>query len=144
MIKVVNKSKYDLPAYAKDLDSGMDVRANIEDPIILKPLERALVSTGLFFELPDNLEIQVRPRSGLAIKEGITVLNTPGTVDAGYRNEVKVILINLSNQEVTIEPGERIAQIVLSKVYRDTLEEVLYIDENTDRGLSGFGKSGKF
>lgn len=144
MIKVVNKSKYDLPTYAKDLDSGMDVRANIEDHIILKPLERALVPTGLFFELPDNLEIQVRPRSGLAIKEGITVLNTPGTVDAGYRNEVKVILINLSNQEVTIEPGERIAQIVLSKVYRDTLEEVLYIDENTDRGLSGFGKSGKF
>ena len=144
MIKVVNKSKYNLPTYTKDLDSGMDVRANIEDPIILKPLERALVPTGLFFELPDNLEIQVRPRSGLAIKEGITVLNTPGTVDAGYRNEVKVILINLSNQEVTIEPGERIAQIVLSKVYRDTLEEVLYIDENTDRGLSGFGKSGKF
>lgn len=144
MIKVVNKSKYNLPTYAKDLDSGMDVRANIEDPIILKPLERALVPTGLFFELPDNLEIQVRPRSGLAIKEGITVLNTPGTVDAGYRNEVKVILINLSNQEVTIEPGERIAQIVLSKVYRDTLEEVLYVDENTDRGLSGFGKSGKF
>ena len=144
MIKVVNKSKYNLPTYAKDLDSGMDVRANIEDPIILKPLERALVPTGLFFELPDNLEIQVRPRSGLAIKEGITVLNTPGTVDAGYRNEVKVILINLSNQEVTIEPGERIAQIVLSKIYRDTLEEVLYIDENTDRGLLGFGKSGKF
>ena len=141
MIKVVNKSKYNLPTYAKDLDSGMDVRANIEDPIILKPLERALVPTGLFFELPDNLEIQVRPRSGLAAKHGITVLNSPGTIDSGYKDEIKIILINLSNEPFTINPGDRIAQFVISEIKDVTVLEATEIDETDNRG-GGFGHSG--
>lgn len=142
-IKVVNKSHYDLPEYKHLGDSGMDVKANILEPITLGPLERKLIPTGLYFGLPKNYEIQVRPRSGLAIKYGITVLNTPGTVDEAYTGEVKVILVNLSNEPYTIEPGERIAQLVLAKVEKAKLDEVLFLDE-TERGGTGFGDSGKF
>jgi dUTP pyrophosphatase len=141
-VRVVNKSKFDLPEYKHLGDSGMDVRANIEEPITLNSLERYLVPTGLYFELPENYEIQVRPRSGLAAKYGLTVLNTPGTVDEGYTGQVMVILINLSNEPYTIAPGERIAQLVLAKVEKAELEEVLFLNE-TVRGESGFGSSGK-
>jgi dUTP pyrophosphatase len=120
----------------------MDVRANIKEKISLSPLERVLIPTGLRFELPENLEIQVRPRSGLALKQGITVLNTPGTVDESYRGEVGVILINLSNKPVVIEPGDRIAQLVFADVTKVSLVEIEEIDENTERGSKGFGDSG--
>lgn len=142
-VKVVNKSSNELPGYAHIGDSGMDVRADILNPITLDPLERYLVPTGLFFEIPEGYEIQVRPRSGLAAKHGVTVLNTPGTVDSGYRGEVKVILVNLSNEPYKIEPGERIAQLVLAKTEKAELEEVLFV-ENTERGGTGFGNSGRF
>ena len=141
VVKVINKSKNALPAYAHPSDSGMDVRADISEPIILRSLERYLVPTGLYFELPENYEIQVRPRSGLAAKHGISVANTPGTIDEGYTGELKVILINLSNEPYTITPGERIAQLVLAKVEKAKLEEVLFINETT-RGDSGFGSTG--
>lgn len=144
VVKIVNKSKFPLPAYAKEGDSGMDVRANIEEAIVLQPLERKLIPTGIYVDLPKNTEIQVRPRSGLALKRGLTVLNTPGTVDEGYTNEIGVILINLSNEPQTIEPGERIAQLVAATVTHMELEEVSEITKQTDRGGTGYGDSGRF
>jgi dUTP pyrophosphatase len=142
-VKVVNKSAYDLPKYANPVDSGMDVRANIQEPIVLGSLERALVPTGLYFQIPEGYEIQVRPRSGLAAKHGLSVLNTPGTVDHGYTGEVKVILVNLSKDPYTIEPGERIAQLVLASTSQMELMEVSEVISETGRGESGFGSTGK-
>ena len=142
-IKVENRSKYKSPEYQHSSDSGMDVRANIDEEIILQPMERKLIPTGIFVELPEDYEIQVRPRSGLALKRGLTVLNTPGTVDAGYRNEIGVILINLSGEPQTILPGERIAQFVLAHVEKAEIELVESVDTNTDRGTTGYGDSGR-
>ena len=141
-VKIVNKGRQQLPAYATSQIAGMDLRANIEEPIELQPLERRLIPTGLFMALPDGYEAQVRPRSGLALKHGITVLNTPGTIDADYRGEVGVILVNLSNTPFTIEPGERVAQMVIAKYEQAALEEVEVLDE-TERGAGGYGHSGR-
>jgi dUTP pyrophosphatase len=140
-IKVINRSKHPLPAYATPLSAGMDIRANIDSPITLQPLERRLVPTGLFLELPQGYEAQIRPRSGLAIKKGITVLNSPGTIDADYRGEVGVILINLSQEPFVIEDGERICQMVIAKHEQPTWEEVEILGE-TERGAGGFGHTG--
>ena len=140
-IKVINKSKHDLPKYQTELSAGMDLYANIDEPITLKPLERTLVKTGLFISLPKGYEAQVRPRSGLAFKNGITVLNTPGTIDADYRGEIGVILVNLSSQDFTINDGDRIAQMVIAKHETAIREEVENLDE-TNRGEGGFGSSG--
>ncbi|WP_396602657.1 dUTP diphosphatase [Algibacter sp. R77976] len=140
-IKVINKSNHDLPHYETIASAGMDLRANISENILLKPMERAIVPTGLFLELPIGIEAQVRPRSGLAAKKGITVLNAPGTVDADYRGEVGVILINLSNEDFTIENGERIAQLVIAKHERAEWQAVEVLSE-TDRGEGGFGSTG--
>lgn len=140
-VKVLNKSVNELPVYAKPGDAGMDVRANIEAPITLKPLERAIVPTGLKLEIPEGYECQVRPRSGLAAKHGITVLNAPGTVDASFRGEVGVILVNLSNEPYEIMPGERIAQFIFAKHAIAELESVLFLSE-TERGEDGFGHTG--
>lgn len=140
-IQVINKSKWELPKYATVNSAGLDLRANVEESIVLKPLERKLIPTGLFMALPVGYEGQVRPRSGLAIKKGITVLNSPGTIDADYRGEVGVILINLSNEDFVIEPGERIAQLVIAKYERAEWEQVEVLDE-TERGAEGFGHSG--
>ena len=140
-IKVINKSKYDLPKYQTELSAGMDLYANIDEPITLKPLERTLVKTGLFISLPKGYEAQIRPRSGLAFKNGITVLNTPGTIDADYRGEIGVILVNLSSQDFTINDGDRIAQMVIAKHETAIWEEVENLDE-TNRGEGGFGSSG--
>lgn len=140
-IKIINKSAHALPHYETLASAGMDLRANIEESIILKPLERTIVKTGLFIELPVGYEAQVRPRSGLAAKKGITVLNAPGTVDADYRGEVGVILVNLSNEEFTIENGERVAQLVIAKHERATWVEVNELSE-TARGAGGFGSTG--
>lgn len=140
-IKVINKSKHDLPKYQTELSAGMDLYANIDEPITLKPLERTLVKTGLFISLPKSYEAQIRPRSGLAFKNGITVLNTPGTIDADYRGEIGVILVNLSSQDFTINDGDRIAQMVIAKHETATWEEVENLDE-TNRGEGGFGSSG--
>lgn len=142
MIPVINRSDNALPAYATKGSSGMDIRAFISEPVVLKPLQRELIATGLFLELPDGYEAQIRPRSGLAIKQGITVLNTPGTIDSDYRGEINVILINLSNEQVTVSSGERIAQIVFQKVEKVMLEETETIQE-TERGAGGFGHTGK-
>jgi dUTP pyrophosphatase len=141
-IRIINQSSNPLPAYATDGAAGMDIRANLAGPVVLQPLERTLVPTGLFIELPDAYEAQIRPRSGLALKQGITCLNTPGTIDCDYRGEVKVLLINLSNEAQTILPGERIAQMVLAPVSRGILEEVTVIGA-TSRGEGGFGHTGK-
>ncbi len=140
-IKIINKSNHDLPDYETIASAGMDLRANISEPITLKPLERTIVKTGLFIELPIGTEAQVRPRSGLAAKKGITVLNAPGTVDADYRGEIGVILVNLSNEDFTIENGERIAQLVIAKHERAEWEEVDELSE-TSRGEGGFGSTG--
>jgi len=140
-IKVINKSKHNLPKYQTELSAGMDLYANIDEPITLKPLERTLVKTGLFISLPKGYEAQVRPRSGLAFKNGITVLNTPGTIDADYRGEIGVILVNLSSQDFTINDGDRIAQMVIAKHETAIWEEVENLDE-TNRGEGGFGSSG--
>ena len=140
-IKVINKSKHDLPKYQTELSAGMDLYANIDEPITLKSLERILVKTGLFISLPKGYEAQVRPRSGLAFKNGITVLNTPGTIDADYRGEIGVILVNLSSQDFTINDCDRIAQMVIAKHETATWEEVENLDE-TNRGEGGFGSSG--
>ena len=140
-IKVINKSKHDLPKYQTELSAGMDLYANIDEPITLKPLERTLVKTGLFLSLPKGYEAQVRPRSGLAFKNGITVLNTPGTIDADYRGEIGVILVNLSADDFTINDGDRIAQLVIAKYETAIWEEVENLDE-TERGEGGFGSSG--
>lgn len=140
-VKVVNQSKHPLPEYATDHSAGMDLRANLDSPIVLKPLERALIPTGLFIELPQGHEAQIRPRSGLAFKNGLTVLNSPGTIDADYRGEVKVLLVNLSNSEFTVNDGERIAQMVIAR--HETIEwyAVLQLEE-TKRGAGGFGHTG--
>ncbi len=140
-VRIVNHSTHPLPVYATTGSSGMDIRANLESPIQLKPLQRALVPTGLFLEIPHGYEAQVRPRSGLAIKQGITCLNTPGTIDADYRGELKVILINLSDQEQSITNGDRIAQLVFQQVEKVSLEVVDVLNE-TERGNGGFGHTG--
>lgn len=140
-IKIINKSNHELPSYETLASAGMDLRANITESIVLKPLERTIVKTGLFIELPIGYEAQVRPRSGLAAKKGITVLNSPGTVDADYRGEIGVILVNLSNEDFTIENGERIAQLVIAKHER---AEWIVTEEltETSRGAGGFGSTG--
>ena len=140
-VKIVNKSHWDLPSYATPLSAGVDLRANLEEAIVLKPLERAMVPTGLYMAIPAGYEGQVRPRSGLAAKKGITVLNTPGTVDADYRGEVRVILVNLSSEPFTVEPGERIAQMVFAAHAKAELVQVESLDE-TERGAGGFGSTG--
>lgn len=140
-INIINKSAHNLPHYETSASAGMDLRANITEPITLKPLERTIVKTGLFIELPIGYEAQVRPRSGLAAKKGITVLNAPGTVDADYRGEIGVILVNLSNEEFTIENGERVAQLIIAKHERAEWIEVNELSE-TVRGEGGFGSTG--
>ncbi len=140
-VQIINKSKHALPAYATDLSAGMDLRANIDEPIELQPLQRVLVPTGLFMALPAGYEAQVRPRSGLAIKKGITVLNSPGTIDADYRGEVCVILVNLSSEPFTITDGERIAQMVIARHEQVEWNEVQVLDD-TERGAGGFGHTG--
>lgn len=141
-IKIINTSSNSLPEYATTGSSGMDIRANLDSPKTLQPLERALIPTGLFMEIPQGYEVQVRPRSGLAIKQGITCLNTPGTIDADYRGEIKVILINLSQQEQVIHHGDRVAQLVVQKV-----EQAIWLPvqelEITERNAGGFGHTGK-
>ena len=141
-IKIVNKSNHPLPHYGTEASAGVDLRANISESIVLKPLERTLIKTGLFIELPIGYEAQVRPRSGLAYKNGVTVLNTPGTIDADYRGEIGVILVNLSNENFTIENGERVAQLVIAKHEQAewNLVEELSV---TERGAGGFGSTGK-
>src|SRR5690554_107720 len=141
-VKVINRSKHDLPQYETEASAGVDLRANIEETVTLKPLERALIKTGLFLEIPENYEAQVRPRSGLAIKHGITVLNSPGTIDADYRGEVGVILINLSQSDFIIEDGDRVAQLVFSKVKQAKWIVVEELTE-TERGEGRFGSTGK-
>jgi len=141
-IKIVNTSSNELPEYATSGSSGMDIRANLESPQTLQPLERSLVPTGIFIEIPKGYEVQIRPRSGLAIKQGITCLNTPGTIDADYRGEIKVILINLSNQEQVIQHGDRIAQMVVQKVEQAVWNSVDEL-EVTERNAGGFGHTGK-
>jgi len=141
-IKIINKSSHPIPQYATEGSSGMDIRADSVEPIVLQSLERYLVPTGLFLELPIGYEAQIRPRSGLAIQQGITCLNSPGTIDADYRGEIKIILINLSIHPVTIHPGDRIAQMVIQKVEKAIVEEVAIINE-TKRGAGGFGHTGK-
>jgi dUTP pyrophosphatase len=140
-VQIINRSKHDLPHYETTGSAGMDLRANIEDSVVLKPLERAIIKTGLFIALPNGYEAQVRPRSGLAAKKGITVLNSPGTVDADYRGEIGVILVNLSNEDFTIEDGERIAQLVIAKHEQVSWSLVDVLDE-TKRGAGGFGSTG--
>ena len=141
-VKIINKSKHELPSYATGGAAGMDLRANIAEPIILKSLERTLVATGLFIELPLGCEAQIRPRSGLAFKNGLTVLNSPGTIDADYRGEVKVILVNLSKENFTINDGERVAQMVIAKHEQAEWVEVEQLEESA-RGEGGFGSTGK-
>lgn len=140
-VKIINKSSNPCPTYATPLSAGMDVRANIEEPITLAPLQRVLVPTGLYVALPEGYECQARPRSGLAVKHGITVLNSPGTIDADYRGELKTLLVNLSDTPFVIEPGERIAQLVVAKHEHVEWEEVEVLDE-TERGEGGFGSTG--
>ena len=140
-IRVINRSHHALPAYATVLSAGMDLRANLTEPIVLKPLTRCLVPTGLYIALPEGYEAQVRPRSGLALKKGITVLNSPGTIDADYRGEIGVILINLSAEEFVIEDGERIAQMVIAQYEQAEWEQVETLDD-TERGAGGFGHTG--
>lgn len=142
-LKVVNKSGNPLPEYAHPGDSGLDVRANIENPIELKPLERKLIPTGIYLGIPEGYEVQVRPRSGMALKRGLTVLNTPGTIDQGFKNEIGVILINLSSEIQQILPGEKIAQFVVSKVERANLSQVESLDIDSERGLDGYGSTGR-
>ena len=140
-IQIINKSKHALPSYATSFSAGMDLRANLDEPIVLKPLQRCLVPTGLYIALPEGYEAQIRPRSGLALKKGITLLNTPGTIDADYRGEIGVILVNLSTEEFTVEDGERIAQMVIARYEQAEWQEVEVLDE-TERGEGGFGHTG--
>jgi dUTP pyrophosphatase len=140
-VQIINKSKHQLPNYETSASAGMDLRANIDSAISLKPLERAIIKTGLFIALPNGYEAQVRPRSGLAAKNGITVLNAPGTIDADYRGEIGVILVNLSNETFTINDGERIAQLVIARYQQAIWEEVKILEE-TKRGKGGFGSTG--
>ena len=141
-VKVVNKSNHRLPEYATIGSAGMDLKANISEPVVLKPLKRELIPTGLYMQIPTGHEVQIRPRSGLACKYGITVANAPGTIDSDYRGEVKVCLINLSDTPFVVNPGERIAQAVLNKVEKIEWEEVSELD-TTERGEGGFGHTGK-
>ena len=141
-IKIVNTSSNPLPEYATKGASGMDIRASLDIPLTLQPLERNLIPTGLFVEIPQGYEIQIRPRSGLAIKQGITCLNTPGTIDSDYRGEIKIILINLSSEEQVIHPGDRIAQMIIQKTERAEFEQVEFLN-NTERAAGGFGHTGK-
>ena len=140
-VKVINRSKHDLPRYETPASAGIDLRANLDSPFSLQPLERTLIKTGLFLEIPAGFEAQVRPRSGFALKKGITVLNAPGTIDADYRGEIGVILVNLSNQPCVIEDGERIAQLVFAQVEQAEFEVVTELSA-TDRGEGGFGSTG--
>ena len=140
-VKIVNRSKHELPAYSTELSAGMDIRANLDSPVTLKHLERRLIPTGLFIELPQGFEAQVRPRSGMALKKGITLLNTPGTIDADYRGEVGIIVINLSGGDVVIEDGERICQMVISRHETIAWEQVESL-QDTVRGAGGFGHTG--
>lgn len=141
-IQIINRSHHPLPAYATVLSAGMDLRANLDHSVTLRPLERRLIPTGLYLALPPGTEAQVRPRSGLALKKGVTVLNSPGTIDADYRGEVGVVLINLSQEEFVIEDGERIAQMVVARCEQAVWEEVTKLDD-TERGEGGFGHSGR-
>lgn len=140
-VRIVKQSKHDLPAYSTLFSAGMDLRAELDKELVLKPLERALVPTGLFIELPAGTEAQIRPRSGLAAKKGISVLNTPGTIDSDYRGEIKVILVNLSNEEFIVKDGERICQMVVARHETVEWEEVEILEES-DRGVGGFGHTG--
>jgi dUTP pyrophosphatase len=141
-IRIINKSENDLPVYATEGSSGMDIRADLEETVTIHPLERVLIPTGLYIEIPGGYEVQIRPRSGLAIKNGITCLNTPGTIDADYRGEIKIILINLSQESQSIHPGDRIAQMVIQKIEKALLIKVDEINE-TERSAGGFGHTGK-
>ena len=140
-VKIVNKSPWDLPAYATPQSAGVDLRANITDPVTLAPLERTMIPTGLYMQIPAGYEGQVRPRSGFAAKHGLTVLNSPGTIDADYRGEIRVILVNLSNEPFTIEAGERVAQMVFARHETAQWEPVETLDES-ERGTGGFGSTG--
>lgn len=140
-VQIINKSKHKIPAYETEQSAGMDIRANLNEPVTLKPLERAIIKTGLYIALPKGFEAQVRPRSGLAAKKGITVLNAPGTVDADYRGEIGVILVNLSNEDFIVNDGERVAQLVIAKHEQITWQEVEVLNE-TERGSGGFGSTG--
>ena len=141
-VKIINKSHHPLPGYATPLSAGMDIRANLTEPVVLKPLERKLIPTGLYIALPEGYEAQMRPRSGLALKHGITLLNTPGTIDADYRGELGVILVNLSNEPFTVNDGERIAQLVVARHEVVEWAPVEVLDE-TERGEGGFGHTGR-
>jgi dUTP pyrophosphatase len=141
-IKIVNTSANPLPQYATKGASGMDIRAALDTALALQPLERHLIPTGLFVEIPEGYEIQIRPRSGLAVKQGITCLNTPGTIDSDYRGEIKIILINLSSEEQVIHPGDRVAQMIIQKTERAEFEQVEFLN-NTERAAGGFGHTGK-
>ena len=142
LVKIINRSAFPSPAYATEMSAGMDLKANITEAVLLEPLQRAMIPTGIYLALPEGTEAQVRPRSGLSAKFGISVLNAPGTIDADYRGEVKVILVNLSNEPFTINPGERIAQLVLARYERIEWDEVETLDE-TCRGEGGFGSTGR-
>ena len=141
-VKIINKSPYELPRYATGSSAGMDLKANLSEPVTLGSLERAVIPTGLFMELPEGFEAQVRPRSGLAAKFGVTVANSPGTVDADYRGELKVILVNLSREPFVVNPGERIAQMVIARYERIEWEQTDQLSE-TERGTGGFGSTGR-
>ena len=141
-VQIINKSKHPLPKYETEQSAGMDIRANLAEPIVLKPLQRCLVSTGLYMALPKGFEAQIRPRSGLAIKKGIGVLNSPGTIDADYRGEICIILVNLSSEDFIVEDGERVAQMVIARHEQAEWDEVEVLDE-TERGAGGFGHTGK-
>lgn len=141
-VKIVNRSPFDTPAYATEYSAGMDLKANITEPVTLGPLERAMIPTGIFIELPDGFEAQIRPRSGLAAKHGISIVNSPGTIDADYRGEIKVILVNLSSEPFDINPGERIAQMVVARYEKVEWQEVDALAEST-RGTGGFGSTGR-
>ena len=141
-VNIVNTSTNPLPAYATSGSAGMDIRADLKEPVTLQPLERELIPTGLFIELPEGHEAQIRPRSGMAIKQGITCLNSPGTIDSDYRGEIKIILINLSSEEQVINEGDRIAQMIIQKTERAEFEQVEFLNE-TERAAGGFGHTGK-
>lgn len=141
-VKIINHSANSNPSYATEYSAGVDIKANINEPILLKPLERKLIPTGLYIEIPEGYEGQVRPRSGFALKSGVTVLNSPGTIDSDYRGEIGVILINLSSEEVLISNGDRIAQLIFSKFQKVSFEEVIELS-NSERGVGGFGHTGK-
>lgn len=140
-VNIINQSKHALPSYQTSSSAGMDLRANLDNPVSLKPLQRALIPTGLFMQLPDGFEAQIRPRSGLAYKHGISIVNSPGTIDADYRGEIKVLLVNLSDQEFTVEDGERIAQMVIARHETVEWQEAVTLTE-TERGAGGYGSTG--